>query len=238
MFTWVCPNCGGSVDVAADTCPHCSTPALESEDEAASLEPEAVAAPGAALAETIDASAGLEVETETPDEWDVGEEEPPTPADASPPPLAISPRQLGLFAVALVVAVLAAVWLAGGGGLPGLRLEDPPEAVEAPVEAFAIGVSGPVEVSAIRPYYDEDFQTHVRAFVANHSKEPQSVAFSVLLRVREAGRQAPPLATFEVVLPEPLPPNGGQEVDIPLAAMGSLQSMPPWERLRVDLEPL
>ena len=78
----------------------------------------------------------------------------------------------------------------------------------------------------------------MRAFVANHSNEPQSVAVQVLLRVRQASAQALPIATFEVIISDPLPPNGGQEIDVRLAAMGSLQSLPPWDEIRVDVEVL
>ena len=145
-------------------------------------------------------------------------------------------RHYLIFTGGLAVAILGAIWLAGG--FSGLRLEDPDEMVESPVEAFAIGVRGPIEVSGIRPYYDEDFQTHVRAFVANHSKDEQSVALRVHLRVREASTRTPPIATFEVVIGSPLPPNGGQEIDVRLQAMGSLQSLPRWDELRVDLEAL
>ena len=145
-----------------------------------------------------------------------------------------------MFAGALGVVILGVIWLSGGfaGVFSGLSLEDPEEVAESPVETFAIGVSGEIEVSGIRPYYDDEYHTHVRAFVANHSKEPQSVALKALLRVREASRRAPPLATFDVIVPNPLDPNAGVEVDVELAAMGSLQSLPRWDELRVDLEQL
>ena len=150
------------------------------------------------------------------------------------------PKHLLVFGAAVALAVcIAFVVSAGPGGLfSALRLEDPAEMAVSPVETFAIGVRGPIEISGIRPYYDDDFQTHVRAFVANHSREAQSVAVQVLLRVREASLQAPPLATFQVVISDPLPPHGGKEVDVPLAAMGSLQSLPPWDEIRVDIEEL
>ncbi len=168
------------------------------------------------------------------------------PAGAQPPVPETAPtaftafnlqaRHYLIFAGGLAVAILGAIWLSGG--FSGLRLEAPEEVTESPVETFAIGVQGPIEVSGIRPYYDEEFQTHVRAFVANHSKEEHSVALRVHLRVKEASRRAPPLATFEVVISSPLPPNGGQEVDVQLRALGSLQSLPRWEEMRVDLEDL
>ena len=152
----------------------------------------------------------------------------------------LRPKHLLVFGAAVALAVCVAVVVsAGPGGLfSALRLEDPAETAVSPVETFAIGVRGPIEVSGIRPYYDDDFQTHVRAFVANHSREPQSVAVQVLLRVREASTQALPLATFQVVISDPLPPHGGKEVDVGLAAMGSLQSLPPWDEIRVDIEGL
>ena len=154
--------------------------------------------------------------------------------------LHLEKRHLVVFAVTLVVAVLVAVWAAGDptGLFSGLVLDDPEEMEVSPVETFSIGVAGAVEVSGIRPYYDEDFQTHVKAFVANHSSEPQSVAVRVMLRAREASQQAPPLATFNVVIPDPIGPNGGTEIDVVLNAMGSLQSFPRWDEMRVDVEPL
>lgn len=149
-------------------------------------------------------------------------------------------KHLLMFGAAVALAVCVAVVVSAGpdGLFSALRLEDPAEMAVSPVETFAIGVRGPIEVSGIRPYYDDDFQTHVRAFVANHSRDAQSVAVQVLLRVREASSQAPPLATFEVVISDPLPPHGGKEVDVRLAAMGSLQSLPPWDEIRVDIEAL
>ena len=245
MFTWVCPKCGGNVDVAEDTCPHCAArdgaaaesipqpspepPAVDPQPVPTAPvrppvppEPLPVPAPAAGLA----AEQAEPVAGQTAKKLRLG--------------LELRPKQWLIFGGALLVAIGIAVGLSTGlGGLfSALRLEDPEETVESPVETFAIGVRGPIEVSGIRPYYDEDFQTHVRAFVANHSKEPRSVAIQVLLRVRQASVQAPPLATFEVVISDPLPPNGGQEVDVALAAMGSLQSLPPWDEIRVDIETL
>ncbi len=139
---------------------------------------------------------------------------------------------------AVLVAVLCVASALMWRGLTGLRLEHPGDEAVSPVETFAIGVRGPIEVSGIRPYYDDEYLAHVRAFVANHSDREQSVALSVLLRVRETGPSAPPLATFRIVIGDPLPPLGGQEVDVPLLAMGSLQSLPRWDEMRVDLEVL
>lgn len=257
MFTWVCSDCGGSVDVAHDTCPHCARPAA-AEDEFEEQAGNGGTDDSSAIALVLSGEERDEPPEPTESQpssaaapepiHEIPEPAPLDPLDADaaqavpatrkPTALYVSPRHLLAFAAVLVLAVVAAVWLAGGGGLPGLRLEDPPEAVESLVEPFAIGVIGAVEVSAIRPYYDDQYQTHVKAFVANHSKQPQSVALGILLRVRQADSQGPPIASFDVVLAEPLPPNGGAEVDVPLAAMGSLQALPPWNELRVDVEPL
>lgn len=257
MFTWVCPTCGGSVDVAEVTCPHCAGRGAAREpaaryspvppgDETQPVQappPEPPARPDPPPAPdpppTPDPAVAVAAEpTQTPSEPVQG---PAVQTESRPRgAFELRPKHLLVFGAAVALAVCVAVVVsAGPGGLfSALRLEDPAETAVSPVETFAIGVRGPIEVSGIRPYYDDDFQTHVRAFVANHSREPQSVAVQVLLRVREASTQAPPLATFQVVISDPLPPHGGKEVDVGLAAMGSLQSLPPWDEIRVDIEGL
>ena len=236
MFTWICPNCGGAVDVAEDICPHCA----KQDARSSAREPLATAEPVAE--ETVHSAPAAPTkppaQESAPEAAGGAISQSEDAESAAPASMAFSlqKRHYLIFAGGLAVAVLSAIWLSGG--FSGLRLEGPEEMVESPVEAFAIGVRGPIEVSGIRPYYDEDFQTHVRAFVANHSKQEQPVALRVHLRVREASRRAPPLATFEVIIGSPLPPNGGQEIDVRLQAMGSLQSLPKWDELRVDLEAL
>lgn len=220
MFNWICPNCGKVVESSTEHCPHCGTQESEDPPQAPSDQDEtvvdAVVAPAEEAAQQQASS-------------------PPAPSA-----MHLERRHYVLFAGALAVVILCVIWLSGGfaGIFSGLSLEDPEEVPESPVETFAIGVSGEIEVSGIRPYYDDEYRAHVRAFVANHSKEPQSVALKALLRVREASRRAPPLATFDVIVPNPLEPNAGVEIDVDLAAMGSLQSLPRWDELRVDLEQL
>lgn len=244
MFTWVCPKCGGSVDVAEVTCPHCAARGAE-------REPATRHSPLPPGDETQPVQAPPVEAPARPDPQSAPDPAVPVAAEPTQAPAAqTASRRRGAFelqtkhllvfgaAVALAVCVAVVVSAGPGGLFSALRLEDPAEMAVSPVETFAIGVRGPIEVSGIRPYYDDDFQTHVRAFVANHSKEAQSVAVQVLLRVREASSQAPPLATFRVVISDPLPPHGGKEVDVALAAMGSLQSLPPWDEIRVDIEGL
>ena len=234
MFNYICPDCGATVDVADDECPHCAARAIPDGDETAELTAMSRTAEVAANQADRDARATSEREVQargTREEAIAGKG--PTRRGGT---LELKGWHYLAFAGSVVVAILLAVVLSGG--ISALRFQDPEEAGASPVETFAIGVRGPIEVSGIRPYYDDEYQTHVRAFVANHSRQEQSVALLVHLRVREASQQAPPLATFEVVISDPLPPNAGQEVDVSLRAMGSLQSLPRWDEMRVDLEVL
>ncbi len=220
------------MDLEDEVCPHCGAPQRGDPDETAEL-----SAP-AGIADLPEPSVPQPVPAE-PERSSTVESPPRAVAERPsrrPGSLQVRPWHYGLFAGVLGVAILGAIALSGGFG--GLRFEDPPDGDLSRVEAFGIGVLGPVEVSGIRPYYDDDYQAHVRAFVANHSNEEASVAFLALMRVREASEQAPPLATFEVVISNPLPPKGGTEIDVPLRAMGTLQSLPPWNEIRVDLEVL
>ena len=234
MFNWICPNCGKVVESSTEHCPHCGTQESEDPPQAPSDQDEtvvdAVVAPAEEAAQQQDAVVAPAEEA--------AQQQPSSPPAHNA--MHLERRHYVLFAGALAVVILCVIWLSGGfaGIFSGLSLEDPEEVAESPVETFAIGVRGEIEVSGIRPYYDDEYRAHVRAFVSNHSKEPQSVALKALLRVREASRQAPPLATFDVIVPNPLEPNAGVEIDVDLAAMGSLQSLPRWDELRVDLEQL
>ena len=236
MFTWICPNCGGAVDVAEDTCPRCAGTESQSSAHEASATVEPVAKPPVHSAPAAPPRPSRRQPAAEMAGARAAQSEDSATAATESTAFSLEKRHYLIFAGGLATAILGAIWLSGG--FSGLRLEDPEESVESPVEAFAIGVRGPIEVSGIRPYYDEEFQTHVRAFVANHSREEQPVALRVHLRVREASKQAPPIATFEVIIGSPLPPNGGQEIDVRLQALGSLQSLPRWDELRVDLEAL
>ena len=234
MFTWICPQCGSAVDVAEERCPRCSgaLDAGSADETVADLPRPAPKRAARAVAERSSLPSPPAVS------------EGPAPSRSERPAgssesVAANGLQFGrkhylILAGAVAAAVLGAVWLAGG--LSGLRFQDPDEMLESPVETFAIGVRDDIEVSAVRPYYDEEFQAHVKAFVANHSKKERAVAMRVFLRVREASPQGSPIATFDVITETPLVPNEGREVDVPLNAMGTLQSFPRWDEMRVDLE--
>ena len=236
MFTWICSQCGNAVDVAEDVCPHCASRSTETTAEPSSSRVPEIAPTQPDPSTESRAEPKPSLRTKAVSERSSTRVPEAARSEVSTGGFHLRAWHYLVFVGGLAVAMLFAVWLSGG--LSGLRFEDPEESPESPVETFAIGVRGPIEVSAIRPYYDDDYQTHVRAFVANHSKREQSVALRASLRVREASRQAPPLATFDVVISAPLPPDGGQEVDVQLRAMGSLQSLPPWNEMRVDLEVL
>ena len=204
MFNYICPDCGATVDVADDECPHCTAKAGLDGDETADI---TVMSQTAAVADPPGREVGAISEHGDSEAVTGG----PTAVETASRPrggLELKGWHYSAFAGLVVVAILVAVILSGG--MPALRLQAPEEAGVSPVETFAIGVRGPIEVSGIRPYYDDEYQAHVRAFVANHSRQEQSVALLVHLRVREATQQAPPLATFEVVISDPLPPNGGE----------------------------
>ena len=234
MLTYICPDCDATVSAADGECPKCAANRGVHDDETAALDAPAVTNawrdPGRAR------TAPAEVLPPASSKSD------PAPARTPKSPtrrrggLEVRPWYYGVLAAGLAVAIVAAVALSGG--FRGLRFEDPAAEELSRVGAFEIGVHGPIEVSGIRPYYDDEYQAHVRAFVANHSSEEQSVALAALMRVREAGESSLPLATFEVVISNPLPAKEGVEVDVPLRAMGTLQSLPPWNEIRVDLEVL
>lgn len=234
MFNYICPDCGATVDVADDECPRCTARAAPDADETADLTAISGAVAVASVRDDPDVPAVSEG-----DEPEEGPRE-HTTATTDAPRRGLSLELRGwhylAFAGLVVAAIVVAVILSGGMSV--LRLEDPEEEALSPVETFAIGVRGSIEVSGIRPYYDDQYQAHVRAFVANHAKTEQSVALLVLLRVKAASEQAPPIATFEVVISDPLLPNEGKEVDVSLRAMGSLASFPRWDEVRVDLEGL
>ncbi len=139
-----------------------------------------------------------------------------------------------LFTAVMILAVIIAVWLSRPDLL---RLESVAEPKEEWVQTLSRGIQGPLEVAGIRTYYADDYRTKVKAFVVNHSDEERSVALRVSLRHRQSTDNAPPLGGFDLVLPEPLAGWGAFEVETDLEAMGSLQSLPPWQEIRVDIDP-
>ena len=211
MFTWICPKCGKEVDVAQKSCPRCA--AAEASAEGAESAP--VLPPPAAASKREEAAP---------------QQSRPARQKSS---LEVRPLHLLLFAAVLMLTVGGAVWLSRPDLL---RLEAVAEPEEESVRTFGRGLQGPLEVAGIRAYYTDDYQTKVKAFVVNHSDEARSVALRVSLRHRQATDNAPPLGGFDLVLPQPLAGHGAFEIDTDLDALGSLQSLPPWQEMRVDID--
>ena len=227
MFTWVCQRCGREVDVAEVECPHC---AVES----------ARTAFGSARG-----SDRRKLEDVYPSEPEESErlplpsrqEKPPTPALLPPPPSAFSVRPFHLLLVALVLlASLAfAVYLARpdlmtveGVSLPKLPTLATPE---PPLQ------TGSVEVAGVRTWRDVQSKLRVRAVLINHTEGPLSdLAYKVSLRDPASAEDAPPAATFEVQLEEPLGPRESREIETDLIAPEGLTALPNWNRMRVNLE--
>ncbi len=211
MFTWICPKCGKEVDVAQKSCPRCA--AAEASSESAPSLP-----PPAALSRQEEAASP---------------QRRPEKQSGSLSSLEVRPIHLLLFAAVLIASVGGAVWLSRPDLL---RLEAVADPDEESVQTFSRGIRGPLEVAGIRAYYTDDYRTKVKAFVVNHSDEARSVALRVSLRHRQAADNAPPLGGFDLVLPEPLEGQGAFEIDTDLEALGSLQSLPPWQEIRVDID--
>jgi hypothetical protein len=97
--------------------------------------------------------------------------------------------------------------------------------------------TGPVEVAGVRTWRDPQSKLKVRAVLINHTEGPLSdLAYTVSLRDPAAAEDAPPAATFDVRLEEPLGPRESREIETDLTAPGGLTALPNWNRMRVDLE--
>ena len=212
MFTWECPRCRREVDISETECPHC-----EAEAAQAAVEPTAAPAASEALS-------------------------PPSPLPAVEPRRAraavehkhagLKPAHIVIFLVLIAAFALGAVYLArpdlltwGGEPEPTAML------------AAGRGRAGELEVTGVRARYDESMQPKVRAVVVNHAEQAQeAVTLDVVLRASAAAPDTPPLASFEVALEEPLEPGASREVETDLVAAGTVQALPPWHEMRVDVE--
>ena len=140
--------------------------------------------------------------------------------------------------IVLVVAVVAALFssrptLFSGDGL---ALEDVPEAA-AGTSGAGSAAFGDLQVTGVRTWYTPDHKPKVRAVIINHGEVPRSgINLQVYLRPAQAEADAPPLASFSIRLDEALEPQQIRDVETDLMAMGTLASLPKWDKLRVDLE--
>ncbi len=212
MFTWVCPTCGKELDLGVKECPDCQ---------------------GRAAAKPL----GPEVEQLSGPEA----------------PAAGGIRFWLLLGAGTLVAVVALVTFvryrsnrpppeAG----PKVVLEGPaapqalppPQATEAKAESMpaAVGAARDLEFAGIRMSYDSQNKPQVRALVTNHGEEPvDNASFTVTLRPAQSAADAPPLARFTVKIAA-LKAGEYREIKAPLDAFGTLASMPPWRRIRADVE--
>jgi hypothetical protein len=208
MFTWECPTCGREIDIAESECPSCSQ-RKKAADTAAAQKPVAAALP-------------------------------PRPAKARQAPRAAGAswgsqtKHLALFGLLVLLTAAAAAYLA----MPQLFRPDTPEEAAVAEGSGDAGSAylGGVEVAGIRPVYDADFKTKVKAVVINHGESAQSnVDLQVALRTRQSSTRDTPLASFRIQLDEAIGPNESREVEVDLITFGTLASLPPWHQLRVDL---
>ena len=157
----------------------------------------------------------------------------------SAPSWGLQPKHLGIFAAILIIVVAVAIYLARPGffgGRAGLQLEGvPPASEEAASEESA--ALRDLEVAGIRTWYDVDYKPKVRAVVVNHSENTkEDLSLQVHLRPIQADRRASPLASFDIRLEGKLGPRESRDVETDLIAMGTLQSLPRWKELRIDVE--
>lgn len=235
MFTWDCPKCGKELDIATTVCPECgfteATPVEEPAPRpAARLAAQPPVPPPAAQAPVAPPAAAPPL---------------PPPAAYQPPPaphaLSIPARPLIMLSLVLAAAIGGFLYYNHSQTLKqatGLALESVPDDPIEMQDASGESVSG-LEVVGIRTWYDDQSKPKVRAVVVNHGDEGvPKVGLSVQLRPREATRNAPPLASFEVRLTDVLGPRESKEIETDLVALGTLASLPHWSKVRIDIAPL
>ncbi len=119
---------------------------------------------------------------------------------------------------------------------------DQPSASKAPEPPPESASSAPsqlsdIEIAGIRMSYDSQEKPQVRAVVINHSDEVLlNVSLAVVLRPAQAAADSPPLARFTVKVTPAIKPGESREVKAPLEALATLAAMPPWQKLRADVE--
>ena len=230
MFTWDCPKCGKELDIATTVCPECGFSEASPVEDPPPGPAARAAAPSPPPASQPAAAPVL----------------PPPAAYQTPPPapqhaLSIPAKPLAIISLLLVAAIGGFLYYNHSQTLKqasGLALENVPSEPMEVQDATGEPVSG-LEVVGIRTWYDGQSKPKVRAVVVNHSDEGVAkVGLSVQLRPREATRNAPPLASFEVRLNDVLGPRESKEIETDLMALGTLASLPHWSKVRVDIAPL
>ncbi|MEZ5365993.1 MAG: hypothetical protein R2748_27590 [Bryobacterales bacterium] len=242
MFTWVCQRCGKEVDVSEVECPHCAVgrgrTALGSaqgadrvavvdepyHDQPVREQPRLEQPSRRAPEERLPPAARSTL--------------PPTPAPLPPPEhaLAIRPLHLLLFGLVLLISLGGAIYLARPDlvSVEGVSMPKLPTigGEAAPLQ------EGPLEVSGVRAWRDAESKLRVKAVLVNHSAGPaKGLDYHISLYSPKAEEDAPPAATFDVKLEEPLGARESREVEADLLAPEGLTALPEWNRLRVVVEP-
>jgi hypothetical protein len=137
--------------------------------------------------------------------------------------------------VVLIVAIGLAVYFSRPEvfrGAAGLQLEDVSEAGSGTAGSAA---AGNVQVAGIRPFYDGEYRTRVRALIINHADTPvEQVNLEVTLQTPRAPAFAAPLASFVIEAKE-LGSGESREIETGLTALGTLASLPPWDEVRIQV---
>jgi len=251
MFTWECPKCGKELDVGTVECPVCHPESVATPPRRTQEAPQLAAAarqpaPPPKPAPSSRPAAAVKAPAQTP----TGPP-PASPAAASPsqpapkPPIvvrsgpAVRPAHLALVGVVLAVSVGLALYFSRPDlfrGAAGLQLEDVPEAAGSGTAGSA--AAGNLQVAGIRPYYDGEYRSRVRALIINHGDTPvEQVNLEVTLQTPRAPAFAAPLASFVIDTKE-LGSGESREIEASLTALGTLASLPPWDQMRIQIRDL
>ena len=86
-------------------------------------------------------------------------------------------------------------------------------------------------------FYDSQNKTQVRALVINHGEEElRDVTLTVTLRPASSAADSLPLARFNAKITAEIKAGDAREIKAPLETFGTLAAMPPWHKLRADVE--
>jgi len=119
---------------------------------------------------------------------------------------------------------------------PSPKTLPPPEPVPEPA-APASAWRGQIEVAGIRTFYDAQNKPQVRAVLINHGEEGlRDTLLTISLRPAESAPSAPPLARFTIRITGEVKPAELREFTAPLEAFATLAAIPPWHKLRADME--
>lgn len=235
MFSFDCPECGRELGVGDTVCPGCGARIVEDselERPAPRPKPRPATRPPAVTARA-------DVPDPVAPSSRIAESQQGQRARPEPPPFSVQPKHLALVGLLLLASVLAALYVSRPGLFSagaGLALED---VEDAPALLPATGsVSyGDLQIAGIRTWYTDNHEPRVKAVIINHGEAPRSgIVFEVSLSPLESPPSAPPLARFTIRIDDELGALASREIEADLLAMGTLASMPAWNKIRILLE--